>query len=89
MLELLLFKGVNINSKDFWYLRMIILYFINIIDKKERKRKWKNKTPLHYAAQNNSKEIAEFLILKGADINAKNILYQNLNLLFWYKVIFN
>ena len=33
-------------------------------------------TPLHYAVKNNSKEIVEILISKGADINAKNIIYQ-------------
>ena len=35
-----------------------------------------NWTPLHYAAYNNSKEIGEVLISKGADINAKDIIYQ-------------
>ena len=35
-----------------------------------------NKTPLYYAAENNSKEIGELLISKGADINAKDIIYQ-------------
>ncbi|EAX89589.1 hypothetical protein TVAG_485630 [Trichomonas vaginalis G3] len=30
------------------------------------------KTPLHYAASNNSKETAEILISNGADINAKD-----------------
>ena len=35
----------------------------------------KNKTPLHYATENNSKEIFEILISKGADINAKTIIY--------------
>ena len=29
-------------------------------------------TPLHYAANNNSKETAEILISNGADINAKD-----------------
>ena len=33
-------------------------------------------TPLHYAAQNNSKEIIELLISKGADVKAKDINYQ-------------
>ena len=32
-------------------------------------------TPLHYAARDNSKEIGEILISKGADINAKDIIY--------------
>ena len=40
----------------------------------------KNATPLHIAADNNSKEIGEILISKGADINAKTIIYQNLKL---------
>ena len=34
-----------------------------------------HKTLLHIAARNNSKEIGEILISKGADINAKNIIY--------------
>ena len=33
-------------------------------------------TPLHYAVENNSKDIGELLISKGADINAKDIIYQ-------------
>ena len=40
--------------------------------------KEKNWTPLHYAASNNSKEIFEILISKGADIYAEDINYQNL-----------
>ena len=42
----------------------------------------KNRTPLHYAAKNNSKEIGEILISKGADINAKNIIYLNIKIFF-------
>ena len=38
--------------------------------------------PLHYAAKYNSKEIGELLISKGADINAKDIIYLNLIILF-------
>ena len=34
-----------------------------------------NRTPLHIAAEYNSKEIGEILISKGADINVKNIIY--------------
>ena len=47
----------------------------------------KNKTPLHYAAKSNSKEIGEVLISKGADINAKDIIYQNIIILFLIKSI--
>ena len=36
----------------------------------------RNKTPLHYALENQLKEIGEILIRKGADINAKDIIYQ-------------
>ena len=42
----------------------------------------KNKTMLHYAAMGNSKEIGELLISKGADINAKNIIYLIIKTLF-------
>ena len=36
------------------------------------------KTPLHWALEKNSKEIGELLITKGADINTKDIIYQNM-----------
>ena len=45
---------------------------------KERNLKKNNKTPLHYAAENDSNKIGEILISKGADINAKDIIYQNI-----------
>ena len=44
-------------------------------------------TPLHRAAYNNSKEIGEIFISKGADINAKNIIYQMIKILFLIKII--
>ena len=40
----------------------------------------KNGTLLHVAAMSNSKEIGEILISKGADINAKDINYQNIRI---------
>ena len=43
---------------------------------KERNLNKNNRTPLHIAAFNNSNKIGEILISKGADINAKNIIYQ-------------
>ena len=43
---------------------------------KERNLNKNNQTPLHIAAENDSIKIGELLISKGADINAKNIIYQ-------------
>ena len=37
-----------------------------------------NWTPLHSAAYNGSNIIGELLISAGADINAKDIIYQNI-----------
>ena len=45
------------------------------------------KTPLHIAIENNSKEIGEVLISKGADINAKASLSLNILVLFLIKII--
>ena len=49
--------------------------------------KKKNKGPLHYAAKQNSKEIGEVLISKGADINAIDIIYLNIIILFLINII--
>ena len=43
--------------------------------------------PLHYAGQYNSKEIGELLIIKGADINAKDILYKIIKNLLSIKIV--
>ena len=43
----------------------------------------KNRTPLHSAAEKNSKEIGEILISKGADINSKDIIYSNIKILLF------
>ena len=45
---------------------------------KERNLNKNNETPLHIALENKSDKIGELLISKGADINAKNIIYQNI-----------
>ena len=42
---------------------------------------------LYYAAKNNSKDIGEILILKGAAINAKDIIYLNIKILFLINLI--
>ena len=49
-----------------------------IIEIKERDLNKNNKTPLHIAAWNDLNKIGEILISKGADINAKDIIYQNM-----------
>ena len=43
---------------------------------KERNLNKNNWTPLHYAAENDCIKMGEILISKGADINAKDIIYQ-------------
>ena len=45
---------------------------------KERNLNKNNTAPLHIAAMNDCIKIGELLISKGADINAKNIIYQNI-----------
>ena len=47
-----------------------------VIEIKEWNLMKNNKTPLHSAAINDSNKIGELLISKGADINAKDIIYQ-------------
>jgi len=39
-------------------------------------------TPLHDAIENTRKDIVEILISKGADINAKDIIYQMMIIVF-------
>ena len=45
---------------------------------KERNLNKNNETPLHIAAENDSNKIGKLLISAGADINAKDIIYQNI-----------
>ena len=47
----------------------------------------KNETPLHYALENNSKEMFELLVSKGADIHVKDIIYLNIKISFLIKII--
>ena len=49
-----------------------------IIEIKEWNLNKNNRTPLHWAAMKDSSKIGEILISKGADINAKDIIYQNI-----------
>jgi len=46
-----------------------------------------NWTPLQIAAQKNFKELGEFFIEKGANIYAKNIIYQIIILSFLINLI--
>ena len=72
MSEILISKGAYIDAFDIIYLKIKILFLIKVILHKLRKLNKKNKTPLHYAAENNSKEMGAILIAKGADVNAKD-----------------
>ena len=45
---------------------------------KERNLNLNNRTPLHIALENKSDKIGEILISAGADINAKDFIYQNI-----------
>ena len=66
---------------------IIILFWIKIVYHKQKKFNTKNQVPLHYAAYNNSRNIGELLISKGADINAKDIIYLNLKKWFLINII--
>ena len=46
-------------------------------------------TKLHFAAMTNSKEMLEILLSKGEVINAKNIIYLIIRILFLIKKISN
>ena len=60
---------------------------MNGIYDKTRKLNQKNQTALHIAAKNNLREMGQLLISKGADINAKDIFYPNIVILFFIKLI--
>ena len=76
--KLLILKGADIDAKDIIYLDIIILFLINLILNQSKKLNQKNYTPLHWAVLHNSNEMIELLISKGADINAKDIIYLNI-----------
>ena len=80
--ELLISKGADINAKDIIYQNAIPSFLIMIIQFKERNLNQNNETPLHRAAIHDSIKIGILLISKGADINAKTIIYQNMISLF-------
>ena len=49
-----------------------------IIQIKEKHLNDSNRTPLHIASIKDSVRMGELLISKGANINAKDIIYQNI-----------
>ena len=59
-----------------------MFFWIKRFLKIERNLHFYNYTPLHIAAEKNSKEIGELLILKGADINPTDINSSTILLLF-------
>ena len=87
MVELLLLNNANIDVQDMIYLNLIILFLHKIIENKIKELNKKNKTPLHYAAEKNLKEIGYFLISRGADININAINYLTLIKLLFITVI--
>ena len=83
MLELLIVKGANLNIKGIQYQNIRVIL--------SNSRKWHKlkRTPLHYAAEKNLKELLEILIAKGADINAKDLNYYDIIILFLINQIYN
>ena len=53
--------------------KITIFFLIKVICYKSRKYNCENWTPLHYAASNNSKEVGEMLLKKGADFTLQDI----------------
>ena len=77
--ELLISKGADINAKNIIHQNTESSFLIMIIQFKERNLNLNNWTPLHFAAMSDSVKMGELLISKGADINARTIIYQNTN----------
>ena len=76
--ELLISKGADINIKVIIYQIMTKSFFITMKQIKEKNLNKNNWTPLHRAAEKDSNKLGEVLISKGADINAKDTIYQNI-----------
>ena len=73
--ELLISKGADINAKDIIYQIMEKSFLIILKQIKEKHLNTNNETLLYIAIKQGSIKMAELLISKGADINAKDIIY--------------
>ena len=80
--EILISKGADINAKTIIHSYIISSFLIKIKQIKERNLNKNNETPLHTALRNKSDKMGELLISKGADINARDIIHQNINVSF-------
>ena len=87
MFKLLLLKGADINEVDITYFNLLMSFLIKLILHKERIFNNNNETLLHYAAYYNCIELGKILISKGTNINAKDIIYLNIKILFLIKLI--
>ena len=87
--ELLMKKGANINATDIKFPNISLSFLIKMIWKNGKKLNKNNWTPLYFATWNNSKEIGEILISKGANVTVKDINYLNIELLFFINIIYN
>ena len=76
--EFLISKGADINVKDILLQNINSSFSIIVIQSKERNLNINNQKPLHFAVQNDSINMMELLISKGADINAKIVFHQNI-----------
>ena len=85
----LLKNGAAINAIDIIYLNIIISFLVKKISKTLRKFNEKNKTPLHYAVEKNSKEIVVLLMSKRPDINVINFMRLKILLFLFVKMIYN
>ena len=85
--ELLISNGANINAIDIIFLTMIVFFLSKTIDKKPRKLNRKNQTMLHYAAKGNAIWMGTKLLSRGVDIDAIDIIYQNIIIFLLIKII--
>ena len=83
MAELLILKGADINATLLSYQKRTIYLFIKVKKNLTKKFYKKKNTPLHIAAEQNSVEVADVLISKGANIDALTINYLKM-ILLWY-----